>query len=59
MLSVVGMDFRYAIEPKRIRDELGWRPRVSMDEGLEATVRWYIDNQDWWRPLADRTAGEG
>ena len=54
-----GHDFRYAIEPKRIRDELGWRPLVSMDEGLEATVRWYIDNQDWWRPLVDRTGDEG
>ena len=53
-----GHDFRYAIDPKRIRDKLGWRPRVSMDEGLEATVRWYIDNQDGWRPLTDRTVGK-
>lgn len=54
-----GHDFRYAIEPKRIRDELGWRPLVSMDEGLEATVRWYINNQDWWRPLAGQSGDEG
>ena len=54
-----GHDFRYAIEPKRIRDELGWRPLVSMDEWLEATVRWYIDNEDWWRPLIARTGDEG
>ena len=54
-----GHDFRYAIEPRRIRGELGWRPRVSMDEGLEATVRWYIDNQDWWRPMTNQTGDEG
>ena len=30
-----------------------------MDEGLEATVRWYIDNQDWWRPLAGQSGDEG
>ena len=53
-----GHDFRYAIDPGRIRDELGWRPRVPMDEGLEATVRWYIDNQNWWRPLIGRS-GDG
>jgi len=49
-----GHDARYAINPKRIRTELGWCPSVSVEEGLERTVRWYLDNEDWWRPLLAR-----
>ena len=49
-----GHDARYAIDPSRIRAELGWRPSVTVDEGLEKTVRWYLDNEDWWRPLLER-----
>jgi len=46
-----GHDARYAIDPSRIRDELGWRPSVTVEEGLEKTVQWYLDNEDWWKPL--------
>jgi dTDP-glucose 4,6-dehydratase len=53
-----GHDARYAIDPSRIRDELGWRPSVTVEEGLEQTVQWYLDNQDWWQPLLQR-AGVG
>ena len=53
-----GHDARYAIDPKRIRDELGWRPSVTLAEGLRRTVRWYLDNRDWWQPLLER-AGVG
>ena len=49
-----GHDLRYAIDPTRIRTELGWRPSVTVEEGLRRTVRWYLDNEDWWRPLLDR-----
>jgi len=49
-----GHDMRYAIDPKRIRDELGWRPSVTVEEGLEKTVQWYLDNEDWWRALQER-----
>ncbi len=49
-----GHDARYAIDPARIRDELGWRPSVTVDEGLRRTVRWYLDNKAWWQPLLDR-----
>ena len=45
---------RYAIDPSRIREELGWRPSVTVEEGLRRTVRWYLDNEAWWRPLLDR-----
>ncbi len=49
-----GHDLRYAIDPARIRGELGWRPSVTLEEGLRRTVRWYLDNEDWWRPLQAR-----
>ena len=50
-----GHDARYAIDPSRIRNELGWRPSVTVEVGLEKTVQWYLDNEDWWRPLLERT----
>ena len=50
-----GHDARYAIDPSRIRDELGWRPSVTVEEGLEKTVQWYLANEDWWRPLLERS----
>ena len=53
-----GHDARYAIDPTRIRDELGWRPSVTLEQGLERTVAWYLDNEAWWRALQDR-AGVG
>jgi len=53
-----GHDLRYAIDPSRIRDELGWRPSVTVAQGLERTVQWYLDNEDWWRALQNR-AGVG
>lgn len=49
-----GHDARYAIDPTRIREELGWRPSVTVEEGLRRTVRWYLDNEAWWRPLQAR-----
>lgn len=49
-----GHDARYAIDPTRMREELNWRPSVTLEEGLERTVRWYLDNEAWWRPLLER-----
>lgn len=49
-----GHDLRYAIDPTRMRDELGWRPKVTLDEGLARTVDWYLAHEDWWRPLLER-----
>lgn len=51
-----GHDSRYAIDPSRIRDELGWRPSVTFEEGLEQTVQWYLDNENWWRKLLERSS---
>ena len=50
-----GHDLRYAINPTKLRTDLGWRPSVALDEGLERTVDWYLANEDWWRPLQQRT----
>ncbi|AUH65681.1 dTDP-glucose 4,6-dehydratase [Paracoccus zhejiangensis] len=50
-----GHDRRYAIDPTRIRDELGWRPSVTVEEGLRRTVSWYLENRDWWEPLLTRS----
>ncbi|WP_299628661.1 dTDP-glucose 4,6-dehydratase [uncultured Tateyamaria sp.] len=49
-----GHDARYAIDPTRMRDELGWHPSVTVEEGLERTVEWYLNNEAWWRALQDR-----
>lgn len=49
-----GHDLRYAIDPTRIATELGWRPSVTLEQGLEKTVQWYLDNEDWWRALQSR-----
>lgn len=46
-----GHDRRYAINAEKIERELGWTPSVQWDEGFEATVNWYLDNEAWWRPL--------
>ena len=47
----LGHDRRYCVDWTKVRDELGYVPAVAFDEGLAATVAWYRDNADWWRPL--------
>ena len=49
-----GHDQRYAIDTSRMRNELGWNPSVTIFEGLEKTIKWYIDNQTWWETLQQR-----
>ncbi len=49
-----GHDLRYAIDPSRIADELGWRPAVTLDEGLARTVDWFLANPGWWQALLSR-----
>lgn len=50
-----GHDRRYAIDAGKIRRELGWQPTCTFEDGLRATVRWYLDNDAWWRPILDGT----
>lgn len=49
-----GHDFRYALDNAKIRAQLGWKPDVNFREGLERTVRWFQENEWWWRPLKAR-----
>jgi len=49
-----GHDLRYAIDASRIRDELGWQPSVTLEQGLRRTVEWYLENEPWWRALLTR-----
>ena len=54
-----GHDLRYAIDATKLEQELGWRAQENFDTGIEKTVRWYLDNEWWWRPLRDKVyAGE-
>jgi dTDP-glucose 4,6-dehydratase len=54
-----GHDLRYAIDAAKLERELGWRAVETFDTGVEKTVRWYLDNEWWWRPLREKIyAGE-
>ena len=46
-----GHDLRYAIDASKIEKELGWKPKTNFDEGIKQTVKWYLENEDWWKPL--------
>jgi dTDP-glucose 4,6-dehydratase len=48
-----GHDARYAIDPGKLQQELGWRPHENFESGIAKTVRWYLENQPWWQPLRD------
>jgi dTDP-glucose 4,6-dehydratase len=49
-----GHDFRYAIDASKLETELGWKPRMPLSEGLEDTVRWYVDNRAWVEGIRER-----
>ena len=42
-----GHDLRYAIDPKKLENELGWKPKYNFDTGVEMTIKWYLENDDW------------
>ena len=48
-----GHDLRYAIDPTKIHNELGWLPETMFRDGIRKTIRWYLDNQAWWQPIID------
>ena len=48
-----GHDMRYAIDPTKIHNELGWLPETMFKDGIKKTIRWYLDNQAWWQPIID------
>ncbi len=51
-----GHDRRYAIDSSKAKRELGWEPKKSFEQGLQETVQWYLDHEDWWRPLLTKTS---
>ena len=54
-----GHDLRYAIDPAKLMDELGWKPREDFASGIRKTVQWYLDNEWWWKPIrAKKYAGQ-
>ena len=46
-----GHDQRYAIDPTKIHDELGWLPETKFEDGRKKTIQWYLDNEDWWQNI--------
>jgi dTDP-glucose 4,6-dehydratase len=48
-------DRRYLIDPAKLENDLGWRPEVDFERGLEETVRWYVDHPEWWEAILART----
>lgn len=46
-----GHDLRYAIDPTKIETELGWKPMYNFDTGIQQTIKWYLDNESWWKNI--------
>jgi len=49
-----GHDFRYAIDASKLERELGWKPTETFETGIDKTIRWYLDNESWWRPIFEK-----
>jgi len=49
-----GHDVRYSLDSTKIRNQMGWKPKHNFTKALESTVRWYMNNRGWWKPLATR-----
>ncbi len=46
-----GHDRRYAIDPTKIHEELGWLPGTTFEEGIQKTIQWYLDHKEWWQHI--------
>ena len=53
MKDRLGHDQRYAIDPTKIKNDLGWYPETDFETGIVKTIRWYLDNQEWMTQLTD------
>ena len=54
LLTGPGHDFRYAIDSSKINKELGWKPSIKFEEGIEKTVIWYVENISWLEKIISR-----
>jgi len=50
-----GHDFRYSMDSSKIRKELAWSPKIGFDKGLENTINWYLENEEWWKNISQET----
>lgn len=46
-----GHDLRYAIDPRKIHEELGWLPETKFEDGIKKTIKWYLNNKEWWKQI--------
>jgi dTDP-glucose 4,6-dehydratase len=51
----LGHDRRYAIDSSRLQNELGWAPSVKFEEGIKLTIKWYLDNREWWEKILNKS----
>ncbi|MGI6680881.1 MAG: dTDP-glucose 4,6-dehydratase [Bdellovibrionota bacterium] len=47
----VGHDFRYSVDCTKIKNELGWEPKINFEDGLQKTINWYLENENWWKKV--------
>ena len=50
-----GHDYRYAIDATKIKNDLGWKPKETYETGIRKTIKWYLDNEVWWRRIQNGT----
>ena len=50
-----GHDFRYSMDSSKIKNELGWSPKIKFEKGLEDTIKWYQENEEWWKNISQDT----
>ena len=50
-----GHDFRYAIDSSKIKEQLNWQPKESFESGIRKTIKWYLDNEKWWKTIQDNS----
>ena len=50
-----GHDFRYSMDSSKIKNQLGWSQKIKFEKGLEDTIKWYQENEEWWKNISQDT----